>query len=204
MAMTTGADCYFDVPPPVLLNTWKHHAGAIRRQITAVVRGGERALAELPRALAVIGTDLMDLYTGALSPAKIASEVIARLRGEGRIDPAPYRAWLEAGGGFQVLDFSNDGSRWVLRLGGEQGRYVHVHPARGSPHTRRVRANVLKTAILVLAHAQAYARDLADVAFINEVRKQSLGLPPIVSLSGDEGLGLVLDLLRPTTDNRID
>jgi hypothetical protein len=85
-----------------------------------------------------------------------------------------------------------DGSRWVLRLGDETGRYVHVHPARRAPHTRRVRANVLKTAILVPADAAVHGGDPFDIARINQVRGQYLGLSPIIKLEPDEGLGAML------------
>ena len=43
-----------------------------------------------------------------------------------------------------------DGSAWVLRQGEEGGRYVHVHPGRRTPPTLRVRATVLKTAVMAL------------------------------------------------------
>ena len=87
-------------------------------------------------------------------------------------------------------------SRWVLRRGTEPGRHVHVHPARWAPHTLRVRANVLKTAVMVLAHASVYGGDPRDVARINAVRRQYLGLSPIKELAGDQGLGIVIDILQ--------
>jgi hypothetical protein len=186
----------WDVPPPVLFNPWKHHAGALRRRIAAVARGGESALAELPAQLLVIGTELMDLYTGALTPADIAARILAQLAAEGRLAPAAYQAWLAANGGYQVRTFPEDESRWVLRMGEAGGRYVHVHPGRWSPATRRVRANVLKTAVMVLACTSVHGGDPYDVQLVNAVRRQYLGLSPVRAVGRAEGLGLVLAILQ--------
>ena len=189
-------DSAFDVPSPVLFNPWKHHAGAIRRRVAEVARAGPAALAGLAPQLLVIGTELMDLYTGPLTPAEIGAKVIARLQAEGRLALPAYRDWVKGNGGYCLLTF-DDGTRWVLRLGDEGGRYVHVHPGRWAPQTCRVRANVLKTAVLVLAHAGIHGGDPLDRARVNAVRRDYLGLSPVGrDLSGDQGLGAVIDLLK--------
>jgi hypothetical protein len=82
-------------------------------------------------------------------------------------------------------------------MGEAGGRYVHVHPGRWAPQTRRVRANVLKTAVLVLADAARHGSDPLDLARINHLRTSYLGLSPLGrALDGEQGLGEVLDLLR--------
>jgi hypothetical protein len=179
-----------------LLNFWKHHAGALRRQIAAINSGGEPALKNLAAELVVIGTELMDLYIGALTPADIANKVVETLQAEQRLPLDDYRAWLIASGGYQVLTFPEDLSRWVLRLGEEAGRYVHVHPARWAPATLRVRANVLKTAVMVLAYVAAHGGDPLDIALINRVRMQYLDFSPIGCLTGEQGLRGVIDAVR--------
>src|SRR5688500_4313005 len=137
-----------EIPKPVLFNTWKHHAGALRRRITAVVRGGEPALAALPEQMLVLGTELMDLYTGALTPNGMAERVLGQLRDAGRLAPEVYRPWVEEGGGYRTLTFAEDQTCWVLRAAADPDRYVHLHPGRWTPETRRVRANVTKTALM--------------------------------------------------------
>src|SRR5262245_2570621 len=137
------------VPPPVLFNTWKHHAGFLRCRLAQIARGDDDALANLPAELRVVGTDLMDLYVGSQTPADIACAVVALL--QHHLEPASFRTWLEQTGGFAVLTLATDRSRWVVRWGDDPDRYVHLHPARRSPHTRRVRANVLKTAVMAWA-----------------------------------------------------
>jgi hypothetical protein len=186
-----------EAPPPVLFNAWKHHAGALRHRIADVGHGGDAALAALPADLLVIGAELMDLYTGPLTPAEIGERVLARLRDEGRLAWEAYRPWVEKGGGYRTLTFPEDSSVWVLRAGDPAGRYVHVHPGRWAPATRRVRANVLKTAVMVLAHVAVHGGDPLDVGLVNRVRAQHLGLAPIKGLAGNQGLQSVIELLRP-------
>jgi hypothetical protein len=187
----------WEVPPPVLFNPWKHHAGALRQRIADVGRGGPAALAALPSEVLVIGTELMDLYTGALAPARIGAGVLARLRDDGLLAWDTYRPWVEAGGGYRLLTLPEDSSVWVLRAGDPASRYVHLHPGRWTPATRRVRANVLKTTVLVLAHVAVHGGDPFDVALVNHVRARHLGLSPVKGLAADQGLRTVIDLLRP-------
>jgi hypothetical protein len=181
----------------VLFNTWKHHAAALRREIDKTVQAGAPALDELASRLIVMGTELMDLYLGRLTPAEIGERVLGFLKAEGRLALPAYRAWLAASGGYGVLTFAEDGSRWVLRMGDETDLYMHVHPARWAPETCRVRANVLKTAVMVLAHAGIHGGDPTDRTRINAVRAEYLGLAPIGrDISSTEGLGAVMKLLR--------
>lgn len=192
-----GPPSPLEVPPPVLFNPWKHHAGALRQRIADVGHGGPAALAALPAEVLVIGTELMDLYTGALTPARIGADVLAQLRDDRLLAWEAYRPWVEAGGGYRLLTVSEDGSVWVLRAGDPVGRYVHVHPGRWTPATRRVRANVLKTAVLVLAHVAVHGGDPLDVGLVNQVRARHLGLSPVRGLAADQGLRAVIELLGP-------
>jgi hypothetical protein len=187
----------WETPTPVLLNPWKHHAGALRHAIAQAVHGGDEAgLHDLAAQLVVIGTELMDLYIGKLTPAEIAARVLDALQTDNRLSLDAYRAWLQANGGYGVLTFE-DASRWVLRLGDEADRYVHVHPARWAPQTLRVRANVLKTAVLVRAYVGVHGGDSLKLALLNDVRSRFLGLSPLGKLAaGDQGIAAVLDVLR--------
>jgi hypothetical protein len=184
-----------EIPHPILFNTWKHHAATLRQRIAEVAAAGPTALAALPSRLVVIGMKLMDLYTGTLTPQAIGAGLVELLDQQSTLSPERYQAWVQAAGGFRTLTLS-DQSVWLLRCGDLNDRYVHVHPGRWTPHTRRVRANVLKTAIVVLTHAAIHGGDVHDVRLINTVRQQHLGLSPIRELSGEGGLAAVLAVLR--------
>jgi hypothetical protein len=190
----TPAMSPWDVPPPVLFNAWKHHAGALRRRIADCAAAGEASLAELAGSLIVIGTQLMDLYTGVLVPAEIARQVLAGLERDGRLAPEPYRAWVTAQGGYGMTTLI-DGSEWCLRAADED-RYIHLHPGRWVTHTCRVRANVLKTAVMVLAYVGVHGGDPLSRDVVNKVRQTYLDLEPLGQAPDTEhGLGEMVALL---------
>jgi hypothetical protein len=195
-APVVGDHLLEEVPPPVLFNAYKHHAGALRRYIAEAVSRGEAGLAEMASRLVVIGTELMDLYTGSMTPEAIAERILDQLKRAGRLELSAYKKWLCEQGCYGVVTLEEDSSCWVLRLGDEGGRYIHVHPARWKPYTRRVRANVLKSAVMVLAYVRAHGGAATDVKLVNAVRRQYLGLAPVKELAGDQGLSVILDLLR--------
>lgn len=158
--------------------------------------GGPDALPALATELVVVGSQLMDLYDGPLSPREIADGVSGELAAAGRAAPDIFRTWVEAGGGFRTTELADDGSRWVLRMGDAE-RFVHVHPGRYSTHTVRVRAPVLTTAVMARAWAGIHGGDPLDRSVVNRVRREFLGLAPV----GDNptatgGLGAVIELLR--------
>jgi hypothetical protein len=188
-----------EVVPPVLFNTFKHHAGALRARLGGIVAAGPAGLEAFAGCLAVLGTRLMDFYTGALSPRDISTRVRDHLGREGVLELGAFRAWLAARDDYAVVPFAEDSSRWVLRLGDEAGRYVHLHPGRWSPATLRVRANVIKTAVVAVAHAGLFGGDPMDRALLNEVRQRHLGLSPLGQApEEDAGLGAVIAVLRPS------
>jgi hypothetical protein len=187
----------WEPPSPVLLNTWKHHAAVLRRRIRETITAGPAALDDLANHLVVMGTELMDLYLGALSPRDIGERVLTQLRTDNRLSLEIYRAWIAAGRGYRLLTLADDGSEWVLRMGDEADRYVHVHPARWAPKTCRVKANVLKTAVMILAYTGIHGGDPLDVTLVNKVRGDYLELTPLGrDLAGDQGIGQTINLLR--------
>lgn len=194
-------DTPLEVLSPVLFNTFKHHAGALRSRIAALAAAGPSALVEMGARLAVLGTRLMDLYTGSLSPRDVSRHVIEHLREAGRLDLPAFRDWLAGQDDYAVVTLAEDESPWVLRLGDQTQRYVHLHPGRWASATVRVRANVLKTAFLVLAHVRIHGGNPMDREVINEVRRDLLGLSPLGD-DPDEGLGLgaIIELLRREPD----
>jgi hypothetical protein len=138
----------------------------------------------------------MDLYLGPLSPHEIADKVMAELTAANRETPSGFCEWVNAGGGYRVIEFPEDTSRWVLRAG-DDDRFVHVHPARYSPFTVRVRATVLTTAVMALAFTGISGGDPLSRTVVNAVRSDYLRLPPVgLDPSAAEGIGAVIELLR--------
>jgi hypothetical protein len=179
---------------PVLLNTWKHHAGWIRWRVGRAAEAGGEGVAALVAEMAVVGHRLMDLYTGSLAPAEIGDHVTRSLRAAGRLEFDALSAWLKAQDEFSLIELP-DGSKWTIRLGPADGRYLHLHPGRWVPHTVRVQANTLKSAAVAHAHARLTGRVPTDLAVVNEARQKYLGLLPVRELTGDGGLGAVIAAL---------
>ena len=187
------------VPHPVLLNTWKHHAGWLRWKIADALNRGPAGVAALPAEMAVVGARLMDLYTGDLTPAAVAADVLGRLASAGRTTFPALADWLASQGEYALLPVA-DGSRWTVRLGPADGRYVHLHPGRWVPHTVRVQANALRTAVMAVAHARLTGGDPLAVAVVNAARVGYLGLTPVARVDAGEGLGAAVRLLWEEPD----
>lgn len=182
------------IPHPVLFNTWKHHAEWVRLRIARAVSAGHDGVAALPAELLVVGTRLMDVYTGAYTPAEIGRQLLAQLDQRGCGNYESLAAWLTGQNDWATLDLP-DGSVWAVRLGPAGGRYVHLHPGRWSPHTVRVTANTLKSAVMAVAIGRLTGRDPLALDVVNEARTQYLGLQPVRELTADAGLGSAVRLL---------
>jgi hypothetical protein len=136
----------------------------------------------------------MDLYTGSLTPAEIGEQVAAQLRDAARFEFEPLAAFLQARGEFSMHTLT-DGSQWTVRLGPADGRYLHLHPGRWVPHTVRVQANTLRSAVVSHAHALLTGSDPMALSVVNEARRRYLALLPVRELTGDGGLGAVIAAL---------
>jgi hypothetical protein len=185
-----------EVPRPILFNTWKHHAGSLRLRAQRAIEAGEAGLEELAERAFVLGSNLMDWYIGHLSPREISLGILEQLREAGHVQPEPFRRWVEEHEGYRVLTLAEDGSRWVVGMGDEANRYIHLHPGRWSPRCLRVKANVLKTALLTVAHVGVHGGDPMDLELVDEVRRRYLGMSPLgKDLSADLGIGKIIEAL---------
>jgi hypothetical protein len=181
------------VPEPFRLNCWKHHAGYIRMRINEVNNSDK--LSRMIKEMLAIGNSQMDLYTGGLTPAEICSSVIMQLK-EKNIDSfETYSDWIYRGGkDFQLL-LLIDGSKWALRMGNEEGRYIHIHPGRYSINSVRVKAAALKTAAAALMWKNLNNLPELDLSIINHVRKNLISAPPIKAIQ-NKGLMKIISLLE--------
>ena len=182
-----------NISEPIHLNCWKHHAGFIKSKINSVTKN---SFQDLLWEIKVIGNGLMDLYFGKLSPEEISDEILQQLEVNNIFNKSEYKNWLnEEGSDFRNKKISDD-SVWILRLGEDEKRFVHIHPARYSLHTFRIRAVSLKTAIVVNAYVKLNNCEPLDLKIVNEIRKEYLSESPVKSLSGDSGLGKLILLLE--------
>ena len=179
----------------VLFNCWKHHAGFLRERISDAARHLV-TVNQLSDQLVVVGSELMDLYYGPHSPVQIAREITEKLQSQGNYAPDAFEAWVRANKGYRLEPIS-DGSVWTLRSALDDDRYIHIHPGRHAPNTLRVRANVLKTAVLVLAETAQRGGSPLDLHRINRVRSRYLRLENVYDLAASQSIRNMIDLLKP-------
>lgn len=185
----------FDAESPVLLNCWKHHKEFIQYRIRRVVMEGEDAFQIPPSQLVTIGNSLLDLYTGLLNPYDISIQIKSELKKRSIVRKQSYEKWIkDSKNNYQTI-YLPDSSFWTLRLG-QKERYIHIHPGRYSPHSTRVRALTLKTAITVLAWSKIHKSSPFNINIINHVREEILKASPVKTVSKKYGLGKVISLFE--------
>jgi hypothetical protein len=163
----------------ILFNALKHHRGFIHEQIALATP------ATLPELLKKLGNSQMDIYYGALGMKELMAEVVTHVPVE---NEAEYLAWL---GDYREVTLS-DGSRWILLAGNVPGQYIHLHPGRYSPHSMRVKATILKTAIACMVCFPGVERPV--LAQVNEMRRRLLALSPVRDLEQCQHLWKVMGM----------
>lgn len=142
----------------------------------------------------VIGNSTTDLYTGTMSISEISEYCLRKLRESDQFKKGDYHKWIKQNPeNYQEMEFP-DLSIWILKIGIEMDRYVHIHPGRNVPYTVRVKANVLKTAYLANLFAFKDHKSPMDINLINDLRKEILDLSPIKFVTMNHDLGKMIYL----------
>jgi hypothetical protein len=179
---------------PILLNIFKHHTEFISYYIDQK-SGGNDSYENIADELKYIGNSLTDLYYGPLSPLEISGEIIELLKSEKSLTINRYKKFLAVeGSNYRIIELS-DTSKWVLRLGLDSQRFVHIHPGKHTPYTTRVRALTLKSAILFCIYIKRENKYIYDLSILNYVRTEYLKASPQKKLSWDYGVGRTISLL---------
>jgi hypothetical protein len=178
----------------ILFNRWKHHLGFITENI--IRTKSEEELKIIKTNLLKIGESQMDLYTGSLSPEEILEQVYLFISSNKLSAKENYQSWLysDLRKGYSQYSLS-DNSNWTFRLSNEEDKFIHIHPSRYSPNSIRVKATVLKTAILVFSYLNFHKGSYIDINLINMIRKEYLDESPVKSIDNEKGLGKFLYLL---------
>ncbi len=180
---------------PVMLNGWKHHQGFLVSQIRKWAGSDERTFPLCIAKLKMLGDSQFDLYTGSMPPEEIASDLTDTLKGFRAYSPDSYYRWIESSPQlFWQLSIS-DHSEWTMRKGDSEEFYIHIHPARYSKHTRRLKSNPLRTglATLILANMR---NEKPGLALMNEVRRNYLALSDVTKPMAKEIFSLLNHFAR--------
>lgn len=174
---------------PFLFNPLKHHLGVLYNILSYT------CFEELFPLLLKLGASQMDMYTGKLSPATIFSEIGCFLEKNGIFGQPAYQDYLQLHQNY-ISVTTSDTAVWTLRLAAGE-HYIHIHPGRHVPHTRRIKASALKTALLYESarrHGRLTGNQQADINLLRGM----IGLSPVRSLKECQHL-LELVILLETT-----
>jgi len=178
------------IPDPFQFNPLKHHLAFIKSFILS--KENSEVNPELLKTIRHIGSSVMDIYTGKLPVSEILSGISDYLTMVNLNNRNKYAVWA----GTEHYDFRtltlSDNSNWTLKYHESENRYVHLFPARSSPHTFRVKANTLKSAILYII---IYGKDYVTEEDLNRARAL-VNLSPIREVAETEAISEMIEILR--------
>lgn len=183
----------FQISPPFLFNPLKHHLGALKKFIlTNHSSPGKQPDESITKTIKHLGGSVMDIYTGKLSVMEIISETSALLKDKKIRDRTDFKTWVGTViTGFRVIELSDE-SQWTLKFFESETNWIHLFPARFSPHSFRVKANTLKSAILYII---CIGKDLVTEEDLNTARAVS-GLSPVRDVVDSESITEMIEILR--------
>jgi hypothetical protein len=171
---------------PVTFNPYKHHMGFLKHKIKNW-KGQKWPVVE--QELRCIGNNLIDLYYGKFTVKMILEEISVFAEKNKLSDPESLEKWLSPHE-YRKTELS-DSSIWIIRQGLDSSRYLHIHPAKHSPCTFRVRATTLKTVAAFMVLNENPAEADFSLKTINMIRTEKLGLSPVKSLEKGKGISRV-------------
>lgn len=180
------------IPEPILFNCWKHHLGFIKDKIISAHSNDKNDIKDFAGKLYIMGNSLSDFYIGKLSIVEITGFIIKKLNGFNVLKKELYKDWIQSENKEYRIIGLQDRSTWALRFGKEKDRYIHVHPARYSVNSIRVRSTSLKTAALVVLWVNNFGGSYEDLNLINSIRIIYLNESPVKSISNYTGLGKII------------
>ena len=168
-----------DIPLPIRFNPLKHHRNFMLNRLANL------SPEEISSLLEPVCNNYNDVYTGGLSPTAIGEGIIRILTDEKVLRKTDFARWLQSNNGYRKLSLE-DGSEWIVRLGNEDERYIHLHPSRDGKHTVRFKGSSLKTVFLM----KTMQKDSAETITLEKVNQARLlvGLSPIKKLDRNKGI----------------
>lgn len=171
------------IKPPVTFNPFKHHLAFLKKEI---VTWRTLPWDEVEQELLQMGSNLIDLYCGKLTVEEICIQCLEFAKSENINNSQQLAQWLYPKE-FRKTVFA-DQSVWVVKQGLDNERFLHIHPAKYSPFTIRVRATTLKTVVALLILNKPEKLLELQLQTVNQVRKEKLGLSPVKSVEKGKGI----------------
>jgi len=183
----------YSIPEPFQFNPLKHHLSFIREFISSKLADENKIeIPALVKEIRHIGSSVMDVYTGSLSVSDICREVSDYLKINELDTIIKFSGWT----GITFSDFRtvtlSDTSCWMLKYRNDEKRFVHLFPAKLSPHSFRIKANTLKSGVL---YSILIGKDFISCEDLNKARRL-LGLSPVKNTAEAEAITGIIEILR--------
>ncbi len=179
----------FEELSPVAFNPYKHHLGFLKQKIQ---EWKTQPWDQVHHEILLIGTNLIDVYHGDLTVKQIFEQVLDFSEKKGLTDAIKLDEWLGHHEYRKIM--LSDRSQWVVRQGQKPAYFLHIHPAKHSPYTNRIRASTLKTAIALYVVGLPLQEGKLHLPAVNHIREEKLGLSPIKNIEHGKGISLVCSL----------
>jgi hypothetical protein len=177
------------IPAPILFSPLKHHLDFIKEFTAEYIESSNKSIM---KELKHLGGSIMDVYSGNLDPGEICEEILYFLKTKKLSKKSSFGRWA----GTEPKEFKtillSDTSQWVLKYYDHEQRFVHSFPARLSPHTFRIKANTLKSAIL---YQIFIGKDFITEEALNTARAIA-GLSPVKDVFDAEAITEMIEILR--------
>lgn len=181
-----------DVAIPFLYNQLKHHRNFIKSFSNNFSANDPEIFRN---SIKKIGGSVIDLYYGNLASSEITDQITTKLKTNQAFESQQYLNYIRSDEKlFRNVSLS-DSSEWTLLYGKDPERYIHIHPARNSNHSVRIRAMALKTALAIKVFFRLEPRSNDFVDIVNKARVDILRESPVKDERNIGGIIKVLDLL---------
>lgn len=181
-----------DICCPVTFNAYKHHFKFLYEMTN---KWNEMEWKLVEKELKFMGNNLTDLYCGNMSVDEIIQESYTRLLDLQITNAEQLSKWLKPQE-YRKINLS-DNSLWVIKQGTDVSHYIHIHPAKNSPLTIRVRATTLKTVIALMIQSVNPENKISyDLETVNLIRTDLLGLSPVKSIEKGKGIDRIWSFFK--------
>ena len=182
-----------NIPEPLLFNPLKHYLPFIRQYVNCKAeKESYPGSPDFIKELKHLGNCVMDIYKGNMTQNEIFTEVIHFLGKYNILSRDLFSRWAGTSySSYRIITIS-DGSQWIMKYHEHDRRYVHIFPSRSSPHTFRLKANTLKSAIL---YQVLIGKDYISDDDLNRARALA-GLSPVREVGDAEAITELIEILR--------
>jgi len=170
----------------ILFHHFKHHLKHLKDWI---IINKNNINTETILTIKTLGSSQLDMYCGEITVDEIKQQAFDFLLQQGITTIEEYRHWV--GEGYKLCTLT-DGSSFTMRYL-EHDTPIHIHPSRHAPHTIRIKANALKSAVCYLLVSDD--EDI-NIEQLNMLRKQHLDLSPIAGKQDIAEIVKAINLLK--------